>query len=212
MQKAIFCAALFSAIAIPPMTAQHADPYRQDVERWSKGIKELQQITVSPAENERIKLTVELKPLKRAELTPVKNDKGEVTEYKYKTPFTELSLPGHYESGSTLLTKFELDWEGRKIAIPAPLWAASPLNFQIQSAPLESLDAKDIPDGKAVHAARFIRHGLLKPRIFLSADGDSVMIEWKQNSECSAPLICRWIVAKDGSAKRIDLPAEAEED
>lgn len=138
-------------------------------------------------------LHVELYTPGEDELEKIRNEKGKVTGYKRDG----VQLPPRYWPGQTLIRKFELEWDGQKIEIPARFWADL-AGFQIQQS---SLKLGDVPNEQRYAATRFLQH-LDKPRIRVSADEGTVLIEWGRPEECDSHSTIRWIVSKSGTVLR----------
>jgi hypothetical protein len=106
-------------------------------------------------------------------------------------------MPYPFHPGSTLLTRFDLTWDGKAMNIPERFWNDLP-GLRIQTSPLvpENLDPKI-----QWEAYEFLEN-LDQPRISLSAEGGTALIEWARPEECDSSSTIRWIISKSGTVLR----------
>ncbi|SHK09160.1 hypothetical protein SAMN02745181_3237 [Rubritalea squalenifaciens DSM 18772] len=138
-------------------------------------------------------LYVELYEPTDAELEKIKNHKGQTVGYKLKGQ----KLPSRFWKGETLIRKFELTWDGKKIDIPERFWADL-AGFRLQQS---SLKLEDVPDDQKPYARGFLSH-LNKPKIHISADRGTVLIEWTRSEECDGHSRLHWVISKSGKVLR----------
>lgn len=106
-------------------------------------------------------------------------------------------LPEGYWPGRTLIKKFHLVWDGREITIPQRFWDDLP-GFRIQRSPLVM---ESLPPGQQHAAFEFLAR-LEQPRLIVSADGGTLLIEWTRPEECDARSTIRWIIGRSGTILR----------
>jgi hypothetical protein len=106
-------------------------------------------------------------------------------------------LPERWWRGESILTKFELTWDGKPIPIDKRFWNDL-AGFRIQVSPLE---VKDVPD-KHVSAFLEFLGNIHQPRVSLSADKGTILIEWSRSEECDGRSVIRWMVSKSGTVLR----------
>lgn len=99
---------------------------------------------------------------------------------------------------STVIRLFKLTWEGQDIPIPARFWNDLD-HFAIESYP--EADLKQIPKDKQYQVEKELAR-LRKPRVYLSAESGTALIEWVRNEECDSHSTIRWIVSKSGIVLR----------
>ena len=135
----------------------------------------------------------------------VKLAKIEVTERTAKSPVGEevhffhngVQLPSDFWPGRAALVQFELIWNGRRVPIADRFWRDL-YGFRIQTT---SLKASEIADA-AKYEFEIFSSQLDQPRVILSADGGTALIEWQRPEECDSHTTYRWLITKDGRVLR----------
>jgi len=102
-----------------------------------------------------------------------------------------------FHPGVTVVETFALSWDGQPIPIPARFWNdLAGFRIQVLGVDLETLDLAQRATAER-YAAR-----LDQPRIILSADAGTALIEWVRREECDSGSTFRWIVSKSGTVLR----------
>ncbi|MGF1656795.1 MAG: hypothetical protein ACFCU3_07445 [Verrucomicrobiales bacterium] len=127
------------------------------------------------------------------QLQEVKDANGYVAGYSLNGK----ALPERFWPGCTLLTSFELEWEGRKIDVPERYWTDL-AGFRIQES---ALKVDELSDSMRYDGELFLA-GLEKPRLYISADKGTLLIEWIRPEEGDGRSTIRWIISKSGSVMR----------
>lgn len=141
----------------------------------------------------KITLQVELIRPAESEVTEAKDEKGEFRAYQYKGK----DQPYPFHPGCTLLKRFDLTWDGKAMPIPERFWNDLP-GLRIESS---TLVPEKVPPELRWKAEQFLQN-LLQPRLSLSAEGGTVLIEWDRGEECDSRSTIRWIVSKSGVVLR----------
>jgi hypothetical protein len=141
----------------------------------------------------KITLLVELIRPAEDEVTEVKDEKGEFRAYQYKGK----DQPYPFHPGSRLLTRFDLTWDGQAMNVPERFWNDLP-GLDLETS---NLDLKTLAPDLQWKATEFLE-GLRQPRVSLSAEGGTVLIEWVRPEECDSRSTIRWIVSKSGVVLR----------
>lgn len=144
---------------------------------------------VAKAEEGNAVLRVEMEKPAQERLQEVRDSEGAVTGYLLDGK----KLPERFWPGCTVLKKFDLEWEGRKIEIPRRFWADL-TGFRIQESPLSTAA---LPAEKRFEGERFLA-SLDKSRVYISADGGTLLIEWARPEECDGRSTIRWIISRSG--------------
>src|SRR5687768_10744152 len=114
MDRRRFIGLTVFAAPVAATAAEEEPPY----EEWWKSIAETMKFkTFSPDRS--LTLEVELIIPPENEITEATNDAGENVGYQWK----EKRMADNFAPGSSLLTKFHLEWDGKPVAIPDRLWA-----------------------------------------------------------------------------------------
>lgn len=179
-----------SAVAVPAV-ANAADPVPQAA--WWETVNNDALTFKAVSEEGDLVLQVELIRVPEDEATEVTDEKGDHLHYLYKGK----PMPYPFHPGSTLLTRFDLTWAGKAMNIPERFWNDLP-GLRIQTSPLvpENLDPKI-----QWEAYEFLEN-LDQPRISLSAEGGTALIEWARPEECDSSSTIRWIISKSGTVLR----------
>jgi hypothetical protein len=133
-------------------------------------------------------LRVELVRPPEDEVTQVMDEKGDHLHFAYKGK----EMPMRFWPGESLLTRFDLTWDGKAIHIPERFWNDS----------VSRLHSPNIPLGDLFLFPLMTDHCSLGTSSSLSADGGTVLIEWERPEEGDGRSIIRWIVSKSGTVLR----------
>lgn len=174
---------------------QAAPAQAPDKKDWWKTVSETLTCTVKNPYTDygEATLHVELYKPTEDELEVIKDAKGKITGYK----LAGATLPQRFWKGETLIRKFELQWDGQKIDIPERFWSDL-AGFDLQTT---SIKMEDLPDNMKPHFRGFLSQ-LHKPKIHISADRGTVLIEWIRYEECDGHSKLHWIISKDGKVLR----------
>jgi hypothetical protein len=188
-----FAAAIvFSFVAVLsfPRTASGAEP-ANSVEDWWSTVEQVTEFTTLSRDGS-LRLTVKLQKIAVTEKIEVSGD-GERVRYYHKGA----RLPPDFWPGRPALVRFELFWEGTRVPIPERFWADL-YGFRVQATPLKT---DGIPERMRHSFEQFLAQ-LDQPRVILSADGGTALIEWERPEECDSRSTYRWMVTKDGRVLR----------
>ncbi len=169
------------------MTAANIRAESSDSSDWRDKVTESLSCTVSAEAGDAV-LRVEMEKPDESRLEEMKNSEGAINGKK---------LPEGFQPGGALIKKFELEWNGKKIDIPEKFWADL-AGFRIQESPLK---LNELPAEKRFEGEQFL-DGLKKPRVYISADGETIMIEWDRPEDCDGRSTIRWIINKSGTILR----------
>ena len=137
-------------------------------------------------------LDVELEKPPEDDLVEHKTKDGEYNGYSWKGE----KLPTRFWPGGSLIKKFDLKWDGKLIPIEKRFWRDL-AGFDIQTV---SEKPALIPDETWAYE-EFV-DCLRQPRIMLSAEGGTALIEWVRPEECDSRSTTRWIVSRSGTVLR----------
>ncbi len=180
-----------SALSAVPVVAMAAD---EDPEAgWYDTVNADTLKFTAKSDEADITLRIELFKPAESDITETKDEKGEFRSYQYKGK----DQPYPFRPGVNLLKRFDLTWEGKPIPIPERFWNDLP-DLRISTS---TLDPKKLPPDLASRAQEFLIH-LRQPRVLLSAEGGTVLIEWDRAEECDSLSTIRWIVSKSGVVLR----------
>jgi hypothetical protein len=140
-----------------------------------------------------IKLHVQLIRPDEKEFIEVRDKDDEFVAYHYKDKLT----PDYFYPGRTLLTRFDLTWQGKAIPIPERFWNDIG-GLWIQTS---TVDPSKL-EGEAHWKAIEFLESLKCPRLTLSADGGTVLVEWARPEDCDSRSTYRWIISKSGNVLR----------
>lgn len=177
-----------SAVSIPVVTAGE-EPEAD----WYQTVNSEALTHKAISEEGKLLLHVELIKPADEELTEVKDEEGNFKCFRYKGK----DLPQRFWTGGTLLTRFDLIWDGDPIKVPERFWADL-AGFRIENS---SLDPEKLKPELQWKAKQFLE-GLKQPRVILSADGGTALIEWVRPEECDSHSTIRWIISKSGNVLR----------
>jgi hypothetical protein len=180
-----------SALSAVPVVASAADDAPEP--DWYETINSDALSFKAKSEEGNLVLQVELFCPPDDEVTQVTDKKGEHRYFQYKGK----DMPTRFWPGQSLLTRFELSWDGKAMNIPERFWNDLP-GFRIETSTLEVEKLKPDLQWKA---HQFLE-SLDQPRLSLSAEGGTVLIEWNRPEECDSRSTIRWIVSKSGTVLR----------
>ena len=171
------------------ITAQVLSAQSADSTDWWSEVRESQSCVAKAEEGDAV-LRVELEKPDQDRLQQINDAEGVAIGYS----IDGRKLPDRF---CAVIKKFELEWEGKKIEIPERFWTDL-VGFRIQESPLK-LD--ELPAQKRYEGEEFLA-SLHKPRVFISADGGTILIEWDRSEECDGRSTIRWIISKSGAVMR----------
>lgn len=182
-----------SALSAVPVVASAADNSPEP--DWYETVSNETLTFKATTEEGKITLQVELIRPAEDEVTETKDPDGPdgAVRFMYKGKVQ----PYPFYPGNTLLTRFDLTWDGEAMKIPERFWNDLP-GFRIQTS---TLDPKKLKPELQWKALKFL-DSLDQPRLSLSADGGTVLIEWDRPEECDSRSTIRWIVSKSGAVLR----------
>ena len=97
----------------------------------------------------------------------------------------------------TVIRAFSLEWDGKTIRIPKRFWEdLGGLEIQELKSP------RPFGDGTVARSWDQAADWLRRPRVFLSEDGGTILIEWIRSLEGDLSWTVRWIVSKAGTVLR----------
>ena len=180
-----------SALSAVPVGASAADD-APEIAWWDTLQNDALTFQASTEEG-KITLRVELTRVSEDEVTEVLDDDGSLLHFLYKG--RAMHYPFH--PGGTLLTRFDLIWDGKAMNIPERFWNDLP-GFRIETS---TLDPEKLQPELQWKAREFLE-SLEQPRLSLSADGGTVLIEWYRPEDCDSRSTIRWIISKSGTVLR----------
>jgi hypothetical protein len=159
---------------------------------WWPTVEEVSHFTAK-SEDGNITLTVELTKPDEDSLTPQVAANGDTVGYTLNGE----KLPERFWPGCALISRFELSWDGKRIDIPKRYWRDL-AGFRIQTS---SLKPDSLEPSLHWKAGQFLAD-LDQPRVTLSADGGTIMIQWGRPEECDGHSTIRWIIDRSGTILR----------
>lgn len=160
-------------------------------EAWWDRVESVSDFTAKSDEG-KLTLSVGLEFPKEADLVELPEENGEYRGYSYKGE----KLPMRFWPGCSLITKFEFRWDGKSISVERRFWRDL-AGFTIQNVPNKpALKPED-----SWKYDEFIGR-LNRPRVMLSADGGTGLIEWVRSEECDSSSTIRWIISRSGTVLR----------
>ena len=160
-------------------------------ELWWPMVEEVDAYT-AVSEEGRLELDVQLARPGEEELATV-TQRGAVVGYSLRGR----PLIGGFVPGTTVIAVFDLRWEGQPIVIPERFWNdLAGFRLQTLSVELGALDAEQRARAEATLAE------LDRPRIVLSADEGTALIEWDRLEKGGLRSTCRWVVSRAGTVLR----------
>lgn len=178
-----------SALSVVPVVARSAE----DAPDWHETVtSDVMKFRCSDAED-RVVFEVELFQPAESDIKEARDAKGGFLHYLYK----DKPQPYPFRPGVNLIRRFDLTWEGKAMKIPERFWNDLP-DFRIETSTLKPETLKPELQWKA---EKFLER-LRQPRVSLSAEGGTVLIEWERPEECDSHSTIRWIVSKSGVVLR----------
>ena len=188
-RRAFLSLSALSAASVPIAKAAADEPDPQ----WHETISSDTLKFKATTEEGELVLQVEIMRPAERDISESTDEEGNLRYYLYKG--REMPYPFH--PGTTLLTRFDLTWDGKVIPIPERFWNDLP-GLRIETSTLDPDTLK--PDLQWL-AVEFLE-SLDQPRLSLSADGGTVLIEWVRPEECDSRSTIRWIISKSGTVLR----------
>jgi hypothetical protein len=185
MTRLLICLLSFGIVSLA------AEPAAKEGEWWSSVVQQTQFTAIS--RDGSLKLKVKLGKLAVTEKT-FKTADGKVTRYYDKGK----QLPSDWLPGDKPLVQFELYWDGKIVPIEGRFWRDL-YGFRIMTSPL---DPDKVPATQRDQFVNEFLSRLERPRVILSADGGTALIEWIHPEECDSRSIYRWIVTREGRVLR----------
>ena len=179
-----------SALSAVPAAAQAAEEAPEA--EWHETVNPDALKFQATTDEGRITLQVELIRPGDDQVTETTDADGAV-RYRYQGRI----LPYPFYPGNTLLQRFNLTWDGKAMKIPERFWNDLP-GLRIETS---SLDPEKLPPEFRWKAQQFLGR-LRQPRVSLSAEGGTVLIEWERPEECDSHSMIRWIVSRSGVVLR----------
>ncbi len=183
------CTALTLLIACVPRL--RADDAAAPAPDWWSTVENVTEFTAVSRDGS-LKLKVKLAEIEATEKT-VKTADGDEVRYFHQGA----QLPPDFWPGRKALLQFELIWDGKRVPIADRFWRDL-YGFWLQATPL---DPAKIPNAMK-HDFEQFQARLDQPRVILSADGGTALIEWRRPEECDSRATYRWLVTKDGRVLR----------
>jgi hypothetical protein len=180
-----------SALSAVPVVARAADDAPE--RNWFETVSTDALKFTAATEDGKITLQVELIRPAESDVTEAKDGKGEHRCYQYKGK----DQPYPFRPGVTLVKRFDLTWDGKAMKIPERFWNDLP-DLRIEASTLNPETLKPELQWKAEQFLERLR----QPRVSLSAEGGTVLIEWERPEECDSHSTIRWIVSKSGVVLR----------
>lgn len=182
-----------SALSAIPVSAAAAAEEKPPAEDWWGTVNSDALKFRAVSEKGELVLQVELFKPAKDEVTEVKDEKGEFRCYRYKGK----DLPHSFWPGRALLTRFDLTWDGKAMNVPERFWADL-AHLTIETS---TLDLKKVEPKSHWNAEAFLER-LKQPRLSLSAEGGTALIEWVRPEEGDSHSTIRWIISKSGTVLR----------
>jgi hypothetical protein len=180
-----------SALSAVPVIAGAEDDASEP--NWYETVNhDVMELHCSDADG-RVVFEVELFKPEESDIKEVTDSKGEHLHYLYKGK----PQPYGFRPGVNLIRRFDLTWDGKAMPIPERFWNDLPdLRIEISTLKPETLKSE-----LRWKAEQFLER-LRQPRVSLSAEGGTVLIEWERPEECDSHSTLRWIVSKSGVVLR----------
>ncbi len=178
-------------IAISGLAAP-ANAMAADVqEAWWEHVENVLRFTAK-SEERNLTLGVELEIPREGDLVKLPSVDEEYAGYSYR----DEKLPLRFWPGEALIKKFDLKWDGEVVKIEKRFWRDL-AGFVIQTVP----NKPALREGDSGRYHEFLT-GLLQPRIMLSAEKGTALIEWDRPEECDGRSTVRWIISRSGTVLR----------
>jgi hypothetical protein len=167
-----------------------AEPESDQPDWWST-VEETTEF-VARSRDGSLTLKVKLAKIEASEKTVV-TPHGEETRYFHKGR----QLPSDFWPGRRALVQFELYWDGARVPIEDRFWRDL-YGFSIQTS---TINPDQLSNAQRYEFENFLAR-LDRPRITLSADKGTALIEWERHEECDSHSTYRWVITKDGRVLR----------
>jgi hypothetical protein len=126
-------------------------------------------------------------------------DNGEVKGYKLDGK----KAPEGFSPGASVLTKFKLRWDGKEVPIAERFWSDL-LRLQIVTSDLTTKQVATEHVGQLIEFHAKLMH----PRVMISAEEGTLLIEWARREEGEGHSTLRWMVSRNGTVLRHRLQAQ----
>ena len=136
---------------------------------------------------------IELFKPAESDIREVTDSKGDHIHYLYRGK----PQPYGFRPGVNLIRRFDLTWDGKAIPIPERFWNDLP-DLRLEAS---TLNPETLKPELRWQAQEFLDR-LRQPRVSLSAEGGTVLIECVRPEECDSRSTIRWIVSKFGTVLR----------
>jgi hypothetical protein len=191
MKRRSFLSLTSLAAPVSSLTAAEFAPKDDPTELWWPMVSEVDRFRAVSIEG-RLELAVALARPGEEELEAVQ-ESGSVVGYSLRGR----PLIGGFSPGITVISVFDLRWDDRPIAVPPRFWNdLAGFRLQTLSVDLETLELDQRSQAEACLAA------LDHPRIVLSADEGTALIEWDRREKGGLHSTFRWVISKSGTVLR----------
>lgn len=140
----------------------------------------------------KLSLDVELEVPDEKELIRKEDAEGQTAAYSWRGEI----LPGRFWPGCALIKTFDFKWDGKHVEIERRFWRDL-AGFVIQTVTKKPVT----PPDEAWRYNEFLAR-LRQPRVMLSAEGGTALIEWERPEECDSHSTIRWIISRSGTVLR----------
>jgi hypothetical protein len=167
------------------------DPGDDPVGLWWPMVNDVEHFRAVSAEG-RLSLEVSLAKPGEEELEEVK-EAGAVVGYSLRGR----PLVGGFSPGITIIAQFDLRWDDRPVPVPDRFWNdLAGFRLQVLAVDPETLDLAQRTRAEAC------QNELDRPRIVLSADEGTALIEWNRVDKMGLRSTFRWVVSRSGTVLR----------
>lgn len=160
-------------------------------EEWWDLVEEVLNFSAKSEEGN-LTLEVELEVPPDEERVEVNDSEGNLSGWKWRGE----TLPLRCWPGESLIKKFDFKWDGKPVAIEKRFWRDLG-GFDIQTIPMKHAL---LPE-EGWRYEDFLSR-LRQPRLILSAEGGTALIEWERPEECDSRSTTRWIISRSGAVLR----------
>jgi hypothetical protein len=177
--------------AAAPLRAVQVQSEQSQEDWWSTVEEKL----THEARSEDGSLQLRVRLITPEDVTPrtSRNGDDEVTRYELQGEL----LPADFYPGRNILRMFGFSWDGRAMPIPERFWKDLS-GFEIRTS---TLDLSTVSIKERFSAEEFLAD-LRQPRLTLSADGGTALIEWQRSEECDSQSTIRWLISRSGTILR----------
>lgn len=191
MNRRFFLSLTGVAVPVASLTAAEDPPIDDPMDLWWPMVTDLDEFTAVSPEG-RLALTVALSRPGEEELAPIEED-GVVVGYS----LAGRRLLAGFRPGIAVVAGFELLWDGHEVSIPPRFWSDL-AGFRIQTL---AVDMGMLDLAQRAQAERCLAD-LDQPRVVLSADQGTAMIEWSRRERGDVCSTYRWVVSRSGTVLR----------